>query len=153
MKQQLDQANQKIRAYCKLQVSIQKLHKQALTIEKTNDREVSLKIPKVFKYNGKEFLMEFDEYQKCKYRMQRNIEISQLMELIQLPMHKYCLPGDTKFKRERITNDMLQPQENFQIFKGDTFEQIKTTIGEVCRIAALNSDTNEPAEEMNEYID
>lgn len=161
MKQQLEQANQKIRSYGKLQASIQKLHKQALIIEKSNDREASIKTPKVFKYNGKDFFMEFDEYQKCKYRKQRNIVMSQLMQVVQLPMHKYCLPGERKCKRERLTNDMLQQivrlaQDNFQVFKGDAFEQIKGAIGEVCRISASNSGTNEPetpTEEINGISD
>jgi hypothetical protein len=92
IKQRLEQANQKICAYRKLQASIQRLHKQALTIEKTNDREVLLKMPRVFNYNDKDFFMQFDDYQKFKYRNQTNIVMSQLMQIIQLPMHRYCLP-------------------------------------------------------------
>lgn len=81
----------------------------------------------------------------------------QLMQIIQLPMHRYCLHADRKCKRERLTNDMLQQiirlaQDNFQVFKGDTFEQIKATIGDVCGIAASDSDINEsesPTKEIN----
>jgi hypothetical protein len=43
-------------------------------------------------------------------------------------------------------------QDKFQVFKGDTFEQIKATIGDVCGIAASDSDINEsesPTKEIN----
>jgi hypothetical protein len=43
-------------------------------------------------------------------------------------------------------------QDKFQVFKGDTFEQIKAIIGDVCAIAASNSDISESESPNNETL-
>lgn len=79
--------------------------------------------------------------------------MTQLMKEIELSIHRYYLPGDKKCKKKRVTNDMLQKivrlaQDNFETFKGGTYEQTKATIGDVCRIAATN-ESETPEEERN----
>ncbi len=88
---------------------------------------------------------------------QRNIVKNHLMKVLQLSIHRQCLPGDRNCKSERLTIDMLQQivklaQDNFQLFKDDTIEHKKSIIENFCRIAASNAgkiESETPKKERN----
>lgn len=74
-----------------------------MAIEKPSEKDKRLKPAQIFQFDGKEFTMVFDEYQKYKNRRQKNVVLSRLLRLFEIPIHKYCLPGDRKPRREHFS--------------------------------------------------
>jgi hypothetical protein len=141
LKHEVSRLTTKLAKHERLQADITKLYRHSSAIDKPTEEDERLKPLKIFNFKGKEYNMEYDEYQKYKHKKQRNVVLTRLMQLFEIPAHLHCLPGDRRSKRQRLPEETIQEivdqaMRNFTVFKADSYDNVKSNIGDVCSAAA-----------------
>jgi hypothetical protein len=109
--------------YNEVSRTIYRLYKFNMSLEKPNENEKQMKLPYKIVFRRKEFFMDYDMYQKLKFRRQGNVVMCCLLRLLGIDAAKHCLAVDRVSGRIPLSKQDVEQicgmaTKDFLVFKG-----------------------------------
>jgi len=149
LKHALEQQERELNTVLRIESNVNAIYKEFSKLAKSrngdNEQEQDMvqERLKKFTFMKKDYFMNQQKYDHLKLRIKPDYVMKSVLQMLELDLDKYCMPGDRKTKRTKLRESQIQDIINiakkFTVFTSKSDKDARRHIGKVFTIASKSN--------------